>query len=690
MNNYLRFTSFIVILFLFTSLQYSQTQRNPLLEFCTGTWCQWCPCGDDYILENVLPNIPNAIVLAYHGAGSDPYRIFPGSNIISLLGLTGYPTGVIDRMSGIHVWGGAWGTYMNSRVGVPATVDIDITRSYNTTTRQFTAEVSFSALQNLNGQFSYNIILVEDGQVYGQTSNNTCTPGITFIPDYVHYWLVRDMINGATGEEIVNGAWNQGQVITKNIDHTFGIPSAPDFVPDNSAIVVFVYKNGAPLNSNAEVQQADIWSLISPNYVAAITSTSDDIIVDKFGTAEFSVTISNQGLLDDSYYVNVSMDSPAGWTGEFTSVNGTFPFGQQDLINVSAGSSSDINLDVSPNGINGYGEITIEFTSFNDPNISVTSTMRTVIDGGVEMLVIDASGSGFGSMVTNSLDNVFTGSYGMVSRTALTAGIDLTNFYEIIWSAGIATPVFYPEEVTALEQFLDNDGRLLINGQDIGKDIFDPSGQSQFAQSFFNNYLNATYIADDGPAFFLIGQAGDPISNGISFALGSVYEKSPDEVSPFDADAVNLFKFSIFNQFGSIRAQTADFRVVYLGFGFEQIDDQATRDTLMSRSISWLKEGLVVGIPGKGNNVKSYSLEQNYPNPFNPVTTINYYLENESQVSLKIFDIMGREVAELVNLRQPIGTYSVNFDASNLASGIYFYKLSAGEFTSVKKMTLLK
>jgi len=644
------------------------------------------------VLDNILPNIPNAIILAYHGAGSDPFRIFPGSGIISMLGLTGYPTGVIDRVTGIQNWNAGWASNMTNRNNVPATVGISIDRSYNTSTREFNATIDFTALQNLNGQFSYNIILVEDGQVYGQTSNNTCTPGISFIPDYVHYWLVRDMMNGAAGELVINGAWNQGQVITKTISYTFSVPPspAPDFVPDSSGIVVFIYKNGSPLNSNAEIQQAEQWTLISPDYVANITSTSDDIIADKFGTAEFTVEVSNEGLLDDSYYIDVSMDSPAGWTGEYTTANGTFPFGQQDLLAVSSEETAEVSLVVTPNAFNGYGEITVEFSSLNDPNISVSTKMRVVTSSGVEMLVVDASGEGFGSSVMSSLSNVFTGTHGMVSRSALTPGIDLTNFYEIIWSAGISLPAFYPEEVTALQSFLDDGGRLLINGQDIGKDIFEVTGQSQFAQDFYHNYLKAEFITDNGLSYLLNGFAGDPITNGMQFVLNDVYERVPDEITPYDADATAIFKFLNGPRTNSIRAETADYRVVYFGFGFEQINEQAIRDTLIARSIFWLKEGLVVDTPGDEQIVRTFSLEQNYPNPFNPSTTINYSLEKDVHVSLKVYDIMGSEVTELVNTEQSAGTYNVQFDASAVASGMYFYKLSAGDFVSVKKMTLLK
>jgi len=88
--------------------------------------------------------------------------------------------------------------------------------------------------------------------------------------------------------------------------------------------------------------------------------------------------------------------------------------------------------------------------------------------------------------------------------------------------------------------------------------------------------------------------------------------------------------------------------------------------------------------------VKDYILYQNFPNPFNPSTTINYQIAKASNVTIKIFDCLGREIKILVNEFKRQGFYTINFDASFLSSGIYFYQLRAGEFTSTKKMIVLR
>jgi hypothetical protein len=87
---------------------------------------------------------------------------------------------------------------------------------------------------------------------------------------------------------------------------------------------------------------------------------------------------------------------------------------------------------------------------------------------------------------------------------------------------------------------------------------------------------------------------------------------------------------------------------------------------------------------------KSYTLSQNYPNPFNPVTKINYALPKSGFVTLKVYDMLGREVVNLVSENKTVGNYSVDFNAGNLTSGVYFYRLEVNGFVDTKKMMLIK
>ena len=100
--------------------------------------------------------------------------------------------------------------------------------------------------------------------------------------------------------------------------------------------------------------------------------------------------------------------------------------------------------------------------------------------------------------------------------------------------------------------------------------------------------------------------------------------------------------------------------------------------------------GTLVGVPGNNNIPLVYALEQNYPNPFNPATVIKYQVPKASNVKISIFDILGKEVATLINGKVDAGYHQVEFDGSNFASGLYLYKIEADGFTDVKKMILVK
>src|SRR4030042_904269 len=87
---------------------------------------------------------------------------------------------------------------------------------------------------------------------------------------------------------------------------------------------------------------------------------------------------------------------------------------------------------------------------------------------------------------------------------------------------------------------------------------------------------------------------------------------------------------------------------------------------------------------------EEYYLSNAYPNPFNPTTQIKFSILKDEFVSLRVFDLLGREVAILVNEAKPAGVYTYSFDASYLSSGIYFYSISAGKFSDTKKMILIR
>ncbi|KXK44418.1 MAG: Cytochrome c554 [Chlorobi bacterium OLB5] len=125
--------------------------------------------------------------------------------------------------------------------------------------------------------------------------------------------------------------------------------------------------------------------------------------------------------------------------------------------------------------------------------------------------------------------------------------------------------------------------------------------------------------------------------------------------------------------------------VVVTGYSELIMDNAAGSSYISTVSPGWTSDlESISEIPS------GYSLHQNFPNPFNPVTSIQFDLAAVTNVKLTVFDVLGKEVSVLINQQLDAGNHKITFNAEKLASGIYFYKLEAGSFNDIKKMTLVK
>ncbi len=132
------------------------------------------------------------------------------------------------------------------------------------------------------------------------------------------------------------------------------------------------------------------------------------------------------------------------------------------------------------------------------------------------------------------------------------------------------------------------------------------------------------------------------------------------------------------------KRQTDGYLKDTLIFVFSNDSNQTTRKQLL------LDSDISLGIEDYKTNVSSFYLSQNFPNPFNPNTTIKYSIPKSCFVTLKIYDLLGKEIMTLVNEEKSVGNYEINFDGKNLSSGVYFYRIQAGSFSDAKKFILLR
>ena len=190
-------------------------------------------------------------------------------------------------------------------------------------------------------------------------------------------------------------------------------------------------------------------------------------------------------------------------------------------------------------------------------------------------------------------------------------------------------------------------------------------------------------------------------SGGTNYSYGRIYLVNGNTGAPISTDT----SMSVIDQAAWNMALTGDYATQGLGTasGYASTMDVKwdQNGNLYSQSMygwtveKWKYNGTLpsftTGVEEVGGTLpQGYTLSQNYPNPFNPTTTIDFTLPASGFVSLKVYDLLGREIMTLVNEQKAAGTYRATFEASNLPSGTYFYALKAGSFSEVKKMTLVK
>lgn len=223
------------------------------------------------------------------------------------------------------------------------------------------------------------------------------------------------------------------------------------------------------------------------------------------------------------------------------------------------------------------------------------------------------------------------------------------------------------------------------------------------------NHIAVTYteatnnkkIYINGVLTFSEDNTGDIGYNGRPLFIGAFKTNLGDIIFPFkgNIDEVRIWQKAltksevVFNMYNTVVGSENNL----LGLWHF---NEGVGDTLYDSSVysiegvicgaTWVDGYVITSIDGNNQNVDNYKLFQNYPNPFNPNTNIDYTIFQSGFVELSVFNILGQKVASLVSEEQIAGNYKISFNASNLTSGIYYYKLQSGNFTETKKLILLR
>lgn len=192
----------------------------------------------------------------------------------------------------------------------------------------------------------------------------------------------------------------------------------------------------------------------------------------------------------------------------------------------------------------------------------------------------------------------------------------------------------------------------------------------------------------------LLTSSNNSIGGNITRFVNTPFEILKDAIV-YAKNGNTIVNYAVSDENGNYQMQSlpsGNIKIIATHWGF--VSDSTIKNMSPTSNIDSVNFTLhlsSIGIKNISSTLpKEYKLFQNYPNPFNPITVIKYQIKESGLISLKVYDLLGREVAALVNQKQTPGVYEVSFDGSFLSTGVYFYRLEAGNFTDVKKLVLIK
>ena len=442
----------------------------------------------------------------------------------------------------------------------PIRIDID---SFNPTTGAVSATVTMYSTTTSISSENFHIVLTEDD----------VPPASPGGEDATH--VTRDIFSDTI---TLTGAGN-----TAVFNHTFTIN--PAWNTSHLRVAAFVQL------ADQTIIQVGTADPVPDFRVRAMVPGTRSTIGNSSGIFETdAVTVINVGLGETFEISAVIDEAPPGWTVAFKDSVGTthttpLSFG------LSTEESTTFKAVVQP-ASPGYMRYSLVVTSVNLAKDLVIPFVYITDD--VDVLVVDDDGGeAYEDYFTAALDTAGK-SYGVWDRGTSQLTTEVSDTFDVlVWNVGFAFPTLDADDQTFLTGFLDDGKSLFLSGQDVGWDL--NSGNPSVA--WYHNYLHADYIRDDTNIMDVYGVADDPITDGLDLRItggdGASNQEYPDEIEPADGDATQILNYqSTQGTYGAAIRSTdsvSGAQVVYLGFGFEGIDNAQDRHDLLVPAVRWLQ-----------------------------------------------------------------------------------------------------
>ncbi|RMD50173.1 MAG: T9SS C-terminal target domain-containing protein [Ignavibacteria bacterium] len=655
----------------------AQVRKIVLLEEATNASCGPCAANNPKLQDFFRHYFGGVVSVRYHAwwPGTDPmYSLNQNENRdrIQYYSISGVPNYLMDGTDeGVPSSPAAMFQQMKTGLAKGSPVKIIVAKSLDADS--IYANVKIKAYGDLSGSnLKLRVAVIERLVEY---SSPPGANGEKEFPDVMRKFLT-------TTDGILLSSMSSGD----SLEFSFSTDLWSEWDSTDLEVVAWIQND-----TNKEVIQAGI-SL--PTFIIDAKSPAATFLeLNQEYSYEYTIKNDNDSQLNLSIYFD-KLSKPEDW-----SIQMKYNSVLQDTLTLSVnpGDSVSFNLVLNTSSTPGSCEIMLKAANADDPYLYGYSVgLFGIVPGGEILFVDDDGGAQYDIYYKNILNDLGV-SYTSIPQDYLNdmlgGSASSVSFNTVIWSVGWGFPAFVNTDIDFLVSHLNNGGNLFVAGQDIGWDIYEGSSNSKKIRDFYEKYLDANYVSDNANVFSVQGIAGDPITDGISFNISTVYDRYPESIKSNTGKSHPILKYTNSSKYAALAYDQGTYKTVYLGIGLEQITQADQRAKLLENILIWF--GDLTGVEKYSEEIPTkFTLEQNYPNPFNPTTIIKFSIPSDGLskkiTTLKVYDILGKEVATLVQDNLSAGNYEVEFNASNLSSGIYLYTLTSGSYTETKKLMLLK
>jgi hypothetical protein len=410
-------------------------------------------------------------------------------------------------------------------------------------------------------------------------------------------------------------------------------------------------------------------------------------------TATLSLAVHNDEAWMTAYnvIVQVSTTDPT-----LTLTNSTFEVAELESGVSANNNNSPVQIQVGTVAEAHWATINVHISSLDVPRYFADQSITVRVGRPQTLLVADDGPETyqdyFSSGLMDSSGSGFNHDIWDVPSKGDPTWADVSEYGYMVWVCGLqSTNTINASNQVLLAQWLNAGKDLLVAGQNIQEDIS--------ASVFYSDYLHAQSATGTGrPRAF--GVVADPIADGqrlilIGGACAGNGQISPSVINPVNGGLPVFYYDSTMTTCGAVRYSDQTYKMVYFAFGIESAcgaGGTAHYSTILRNAMRWFGANEVSDVdPTHPATIPAgFALHANYPNPFNPSTIVSYDLPRSSTVILRVYDLLGRQVAELVNGRVDAGSHMAVFNGTDLPSGTYIARIQAEGFSASQKMMLIK